>query len=195
MATKKYNGAPFGTQTSRSGFILFSFVSIHDFHFKRTRTKHNFHLSSSYPFHPCRFDISGVHPQSKMPGTFTQVPYCKKSEMVSCSCKPHHYFKSMMRYKNSIAVHDRGVVITTGRSHHYMGRSHHCMGRSHHYMGRSHRYMGRSHRYMGRSHHYMSRSHHYMGRSHRYMSRSHRYMGQSKQRYTVQSVYGSMNSK
>ena len=31
-----------------------------------------------------RFDISGVHPQSRMPGTYTQVPYCKKatSELV-----------------------------------------------------------------------------------------------------------------
>lgn len=53
MATKKYNGAPFGTQTSR-------------------------------------FDISGVHPQSKMPGTFTQVPYCKKSEM-NCKLGPGTY--------------------------------------------------------------------------------------------------------
>ncbi|XP_072029513.1 ciliary microtubule-associated protein 2-like [Amphiura filiformis] len=26
-----------------------------------------------------RFDVSGVHPQSKMPGTFTQVWYCNKS--------------------------------------------------------------------------------------------------------------------
>ncbi|XP_065834501.1 ciliary microtubule-associated protein 2-like [Oscarella lobularis] len=26
-----------------------------------------------------RFDVSGVHPQSKMPGTFTESPYCKKS--------------------------------------------------------------------------------------------------------------------
>uniref|UniRef100_H2YPC8 Uncharacterized protein n=1 Tax=Ciona savignyi TaxID=51511 RepID=H2YPC8_CIOSA len=42
MATKLFQGSPFGTQTAR-------------------------------------FDVSGVHPQSKMPGTFTQVPYCKKS--------------------------------------------------------------------------------------------------------------------
>lgn len=42
MATKLFNGAPFGTQTAR-------------------------------------FDVSAVHPQSKVPGTFTQVPYCKKS--------------------------------------------------------------------------------------------------------------------
>nr|CAB3263420.1 uncharacterized protein C1orf177 homolog [Phallusia mammillata] len=42
MATKLFQGAPFGTQTAR-------------------------------------FDVSGVHPQSKVPGTFTQVPYCKKS--------------------------------------------------------------------------------------------------------------------
>lgn len=26
-----------------------------------------------------RFNVSGIHPQSKTPGTFTQVPYCKKS--------------------------------------------------------------------------------------------------------------------
>ena len=26
-----------------------------------------------------RFDISAVHPQSKMPGTYTEVPYCKKA--------------------------------------------------------------------------------------------------------------------
>ncbi|KAK7495048.1 hypothetical protein BaRGS_00013688 [Batillaria attramentaria] len=26
-----------------------------------------------------RFDVTGIHPQSKMPGTFTQVPYDKKS--------------------------------------------------------------------------------------------------------------------
>lgn len=26
-----------------------------------------------------RFVVAGIHPQSKMPGTFTQVPYCKKS--------------------------------------------------------------------------------------------------------------------
>jgi len=26
-----------------------------------------------------RFDVSGIHPQSKTPGTFCQVPYCKKS--------------------------------------------------------------------------------------------------------------------
>ncbi|XP_006825739.1 ciliary microtubule-associated protein 2-like [Saccoglossus kowalevskii] len=26
-----------------------------------------------------RFDVSGVHPKSKMPGTFTEVPYCRKS--------------------------------------------------------------------------------------------------------------------
>lgn len=26
-----------------------------------------------------RFNVSGIHPQSKPPGTFTQVPYCKKS--------------------------------------------------------------------------------------------------------------------
>lgn len=26
-----------------------------------------------------RFDISAVHPQSKLPGTYTQTPYCKKS--------------------------------------------------------------------------------------------------------------------
>lgn len=26
-----------------------------------------------------RFDVSGVHPQSKMPGTFTEIPYDKKS--------------------------------------------------------------------------------------------------------------------
>ena len=25
-----------------------------------------------------RFDVSGVHPQRKVPGTFTQVPYCRK---------------------------------------------------------------------------------------------------------------------
>ncbi|XP_076813428.1 ciliary microtubule-associated protein 2-like [Clavelina lepadiformis] len=42
MATKLYQGAPFGTQTAR-------------------------------------FDVSGVHPQSKIPGTYTQIPYCKKS--------------------------------------------------------------------------------------------------------------------
>lgn len=42
MATKLFQGAPFGTQTAR-------------------------------------FDVSAVHPQSKFPGTFTQVPYCKKS--------------------------------------------------------------------------------------------------------------------
>ena len=29
-----------------------------------------------------RFDISGVHPQSKMPGTYTQVPYCKKATTI-----------------------------------------------------------------------------------------------------------------
>ena len=27
----------------------------------------------------CRFDVSGVHPQNKMPGTYTEVPYCKKA--------------------------------------------------------------------------------------------------------------------
>ncbi|KAK3089047.1 hypothetical protein FSP39_000394 [Pinctada imbricata] len=42
MAEKKYNGAPFGTQTAR-------------------------------------FDVSGVHPKSKYPGTFTEIPYDKKS--------------------------------------------------------------------------------------------------------------------
>ncbi|CAI8012659.1 Lymphocyte expansion molecule [Geodia barretti] len=26
-----------------------------------------------------RFDVSGVHPQNKMPGTYTEVPYCKKA--------------------------------------------------------------------------------------------------------------------
>ena len=26
-----------------------------------------------------RFDISAVHPQSKMPGTYTEVPYCRKA--------------------------------------------------------------------------------------------------------------------
>lgn len=26
-----------------------------------------------------RFDVSGVHPQNKMPGTYTQAPYCKKA--------------------------------------------------------------------------------------------------------------------
>lgn len=26
-----------------------------------------------------RFDVAGIHPQSKTPGTFCQVPYCKKS--------------------------------------------------------------------------------------------------------------------
>ncbi|CAH1772898.1 unnamed protein product [Owenia fusiformis] len=26
-----------------------------------------------------RFDVSGVHPKSKMPGTFTQTPYCRKA--------------------------------------------------------------------------------------------------------------------
>jgi len=26
-----------------------------------------------------RFDVSGVHPKSKTPGTFTQTPYCKKA--------------------------------------------------------------------------------------------------------------------
>jgi len=26
-----------------------------------------------------RFDVAGIHPQSKIPGTFTQSPYCKKS--------------------------------------------------------------------------------------------------------------------
>lgn len=26
-----------------------------------------------------RFDVSGVHPKSKVPGTFTQTPYCKKA--------------------------------------------------------------------------------------------------------------------
>lgn len=42
MAEKKYNGAPFGTQTAR-------------------------------------FDVSGVHPKSKYPGTFTEIPYDKYS--------------------------------------------------------------------------------------------------------------------
>lgn len=42
MAEKKFNGAPFGTQTAR-------------------------------------FDVSGVHPKSKYPGTFTEIPYDKKS--------------------------------------------------------------------------------------------------------------------
>jgi hypothetical protein len=42
MGDKKYNGAPFDTQTAR-------------------------------------FDVSGVHPQSKMPGTYTEVPYCRKA--------------------------------------------------------------------------------------------------------------------
>lgn len=42
MTGKKFNGAPFGTQTSR-------------------------------------FDVAGVHPQNKMPGTYTQAPYCKKA--------------------------------------------------------------------------------------------------------------------
>jgi len=42
MATKKYQAAPFGTQTAR-------------------------------------FDVSGIHPQSKTPGTYTQVPYCKNT--------------------------------------------------------------------------------------------------------------------
>ena len=33
----------------------------------------------------CRFSVSGVHPASKMPGTFTETPYDKKStsELVS----------------------------------------------------------------------------------------------------------------
>lgn len=26
-----------------------------------------------------RFDVSGVHPKSKYPGTFTEIPYDKKS--------------------------------------------------------------------------------------------------------------------
>ena len=26
-----------------------------------------------------RFDVSGVHPQNKTPGTYTEVPYCKKA--------------------------------------------------------------------------------------------------------------------
>jgi hypothetical protein len=32
-----------------------------------------------------RFDVSGVHPKSKYPGTFTEIPYDKKSidELVS----------------------------------------------------------------------------------------------------------------
>ena len=42
MAAKNFQGAPFGTQTSR-------------------------------------FNVSGIHPQSKTPGTYTQVPYCTKS--------------------------------------------------------------------------------------------------------------------
>jgi hypothetical protein len=27
----------------------------------------------------CRFDVSGVHPKSKYPGTFTEIPYDKYS--------------------------------------------------------------------------------------------------------------------
>ena len=27
----------------------------------------------------CRFDVSGVHPQNKTPGTYTEVPYCRKA--------------------------------------------------------------------------------------------------------------------
>ena len=40
-----------------------------------------------------RFDISGVHPQSRMPGTYTQVPYCKKatSELVRLLMQAHVY--------------------------------------------------------------------------------------------------------
>lgn len=55
MAEKKYQGAPFGTQTAR-------------------------------------FDISGVHPKSKVPGTFTQTPYCRKAtSSVSTMLGPGRY--------------------------------------------------------------------------------------------------------
>ena len=33
-----------------------------------------------------RFDVAGVHPKSKSPGTYTQIPYCRKAmdELVRC---------------------------------------------------------------------------------------------------------------
>lgn len=55
MAEKKYNGAPFGTQTAR-------------------------------------FDVAGVHPKNKTPGTFTQTPYCKRATSdLSTSLGPGKY--------------------------------------------------------------------------------------------------------
>jgi len=39
-----------------------------------------------------RFDISGVHPKNKMPGTFTQTPYCRKAtSSVSTQLGPGKY--------------------------------------------------------------------------------------------------------
>ncbi|ELU18830.1 hypothetical protein CAPTEDRAFT_226751 [Capitella teleta] len=39
-----------------------------------------------------RFDVSGIHPKNKTPGTFTQTPYCKKSNTsLSCQLGPGRY--------------------------------------------------------------------------------------------------------
>lgn len=103
MAEKKYTGAPFGTQTARYTIRLISFLGqlggvfmtpINRF---RIINKYNKCLIISvmprnlqcldhwlllllyhYMYH-FRFDVSGVHPKSKYPGTFTEIPYDKKS--------------------------------------------------------------------------------------------------------------------
>ena len=78
---KKFKGAPFGTQTSRWVCVCSKVVL------------HLTCLSGLTPlslltFTISRFDVSGVHPQNKMPGTYTQVPYCKKAMSKEVSTVP-----------------------------------------------------------------------------------------------------------
>ncbi len=59
-----------------------------------------------------RFDVSGVHPKSKVPGTFTQTPYCKRSTdaLVSSACKSKRCFSHVrvVHYRSRSSIRQQG---------------------------------------------------------------------------------------
>lgn len=94
MAEKKYKGAPFGTQTARYSRSTPIYVII-NFHAREFRTKYR--VVFVYLVFSSRFDVSAVHPQNKLPGTYTQVPYCKKATSTEVKSNTATIMLSLLR--------------------------------------------------------------------------------------------------
>ena len=106
MAEKKYKGAPFGTQTARYSRSTPIYVII-NFHAREFRPKYR--VVFVYLVFSSRFDVSAVHPQNKLPGTYTQVPYCKKATSTEVKSNTATIMLSLLR---NLYWHDHAIRFT-----------------------------------------------------------------------------------